>query len=363
MGYVSLRGLRKSYGALEILKGLDLEIAREQFTVLLGPSGCGKSTTLRLVAGLEPVSGGEIHIDGRDVTGLEPRARNISMVFQNYALYPSMTVEQNMGFGLKAQKMPAAEIRQKVREAADLLGITPLLGRKPRALSGGQQQRVAIGRAIVREPKVFLFDEPLSNLDAKLRADMRSEILHLHRRLKATTIYVTHDQEEAMTMADRIVIINAGAIEQQGTPEDIFFRPATRMVAGFIGSPAMNFIDATGQGNGALQSAVGRFARVQGVGVGQQVELGIRPDDLLLNGEGQGQLRGQVTLAELLGARAIIHLDLGLGQKVRAVVEHAAYRALPVGCTAGFDLRSGGLHVFDKKTGQRIDAPVEPRLV
>lgn len=356
MSYVSLRGLRKSYGALEILKGIDLDIARKEFTVLLGPSGCGKSTTLRLVAGLEPVSAGEIHIDGRDVTQLEPRARNISMVFQNYALYPSMTVEQNMGFGLKAQNMPAGEIRTKVHQAADLLGITPLLGRKPRALSGGQQQRVAIGRAIVREPKVFLFDEPLSNLDAKLRADMRTEILHLHRRLKATTIYVTHDQEEAMTMADQIVIIDAGQIEQQGTPEDIFFRPATRMVAEFIGSPAMNFIDGVGDGNGTVDTAVGSFAGVAGVGAGQQVELGIRPDDLLLCDDRQGLLRGQVTLAELLGARAIIHLDAGQGQGLRSVVEHAAYRKLPVGCTAEFSVRDGGLHVFDKTTGRRIEA-------
>ena len=357
MSYVSLEGLRKRYGSFEILKGLDLEIAPHQFTVLLGPSGCGKSTTLRLLAGLEPASDGKIIIDKRDVTGLEPRERDISMVFQNYALYPSMTVEQNMGFGLKARKVPLAEIRRKVQEAAKLLGITPLLTRRPRELSGGQQQRVAIGRAIVREPKVFLFDEPLSNLDAKLRVEMRAEILQIHRRLKATTIYVTHDQEEAMTMADRIVIMNAGEIEQEGTPEDIFFRPQTRMVAGFIGSPGMNFLPGRIEGPGRVGTPVGSLAFAGGNAPGQRVEVGVRPDDLLLaekNGAApDNAFSGDITLIELLGPRAILHVDAN-GSKLLAVIAHDELSGLSVGENVTFSPRSGALHVFDTETGQRI---------
>ncbi|GAB4382299.1 ABC transporter ATP-binding protein [Albidovulum sp.] len=358
MSYVSLKGLRKSYGSLEILKGLDLEIPHHQFTVLLGPSGCGKSTTLRLLAGLEPVSGGKICIDGRDVTRFEPRERDISMVFQNYALYPSMTVEQNMGFGLKARKLPPAEIRQRVHAAADLLGITPLLARRPRELSGGQQQRVAIGRAIVREPKVFLFDEPLSNLDAKLRVEMRAEILQLHRRLKATTIYVTHDQEEAMTMADRIVIMNAGEIEQEGTPEDIFFRPQTRMVAGFIGSPGMNFLPARIEAAGRVSTPVGFFGFVGGGAPGQKVEVGIRPDDLLLardpaTAPDGDTFRGEISLIELLGPRAILHLHVN-DTRLLAVVAHDELSGLSVGKSAAFYARPGALHVFERDTGIRL---------
>ncbi len=357
MSYVSLEGLSKSYGSFEILRGLDLEIAHHQFTVLLGPSGCGKSTTLRLLAGLEPVSGGKIYIDGRDVTTLEPRERDISMVFQNYALYPSMTVEQNMGFGLKARKVPPAEIRRKVLEAAELLGITQLLARRPRELSGGQQQRVAIGRAIVRRPKVFLFDEPLSNLDAKLRVEMRAEILQLHRRLKATTIYVTHDQEEAMTMADRIVIMNAGEIEQEGTPEDIFFRPQSRMVAGFIGSPGMNFLPGRIEAPGRVSTPVGRFEFTGGGAAGQEVEVGVRPDDLLLARAGNetpnGAFSGEITLIELLGPRAILHVDAN-GRKLLAVISHGEMSEVSVGKSATFTLRPDALHVFDQESGRRI---------
>ena len=357
MSYVSLKGLRKSYGSFDILKGLDLEIAPHQFTVLLGPSGCGKSTTLRLLAGLEPASGGEIHIDGRDVTRLEPRERDISMVFQNYALYPSMTVEQNMGFGLKARKVPADEIGRKVQEAAQLLGITQLLARYPRELSGGQQQRVAIGRAIVREPKVFLFDEPLSNLDAKLRVEMRAEILQLHRRLEATTIYVTHDQEEAMTMADRIVIMNAGEIEQEGSPEDIFFRPQTRMVAGFIGSPGMNFLPGRIEAPGRVSTPVGGLEFVGDGTSGQTVEVGVRPDDLLLAGESsetqENAFSGEITLIELLGPRAILHVDAG-ETRLLAVVAHDQLAGLTIGKRVALRCRPGALHVFDKETGHRI---------
>jgi len=359
MGYVTLKGLCKSYGNLEILKGIDLEIAHTQFTVLLGPSGCGKSTTLRVLAGLEPVTSGEIFIDGRNVTALEPRERDISMVFQNYALYPSMTVEQNMSFGLKAKKMPPAEIRERVAQTAKMLGISALLSRKPGQLSGGQQQRVAIGRAIVREPKAFLFDEPLSNLDANLRVEMRTEILRLHKRLRATTIYVTHDQEEAMTMADRIVIMNEGQIEQTGTPEEIYFRPATRMVAGFIGSPSMNFLQGVGGGNGCIETPIGRFEIAGSAGKGRKVEVGIRPDDLAIADErraveGAASFQCEVTLTELLGARAIIHLEAGESTSLKAVVPHEVYRVLEVGSKVIFQVRFGSAHVFDKETGARL---------
>ena len=354
MSYVSLQSITKKFGDVEILKGVDLEIEQHQFTVLLGPSGCGKSTTLRLVAGLEPVSGGKIFIDERDVTDLEPRERDIAMVFQNYALYPTMTVEQNMSFGLKAQNMPASDIRTAVHNAADLLGITPLLARKPGELSGGQQQRVAIGRAIVRQPKLFLFDEPLSNLDAKLRVETRSEILSLHQRLGATTIYVTHDQEEAMTMADKIVIMNQGLIEQQGTPEDVFFRPVSRMVAGFIGSPVMNFFNGVGTVNGAIETQVGTFQGFPQIRAGQKVEVGVRPDDLIPAEKGEITITGKVLLSELLGVRAIIHLKTQHGLAFKAVVDHEIYRDMKSADEASFTVRDGRLHVFDSETGKRI---------
>lgn len=354
MSYVSLNSVKKRFGDLEILKGVDLDIEHHQFTVLVGPSGCGKSTTLRLLAGLEPVSSGQIFIDGRDVTALEPRARDIAMVFQNYALYPTMTVEQNMSFGLKAKNMPAAEIRTAVRNAAELLDITALLDRKPGALSGGQQQRVAIGRAIVRQPKLFLFDEPLSNLDAKLRVETRAEILSLHKRLKATTIYVTHDQEEAMTMADRIVIMNQGRIEQTGTPEDVFFRPASRMVAGFIGSPAMNFFEGAGTANGEIETRIGTFNGFPQIQAGQQVEIGVRPDDLIPVAPGANTFTGQVQLSELLGVRAIIHLATENGAAFKAVVDHEVYRDMKQANHASFTVREGRLHIFDRQTGGRL---------
>lgn len=354
MSYVLLKSIRKKFGDVEILKGVDLDIGHHQFTVLLGPSGCGKSTTLRLVAGLEPVSDGQIFIDGQDVTMLEPRERDIAMVFQNYALYPTMTVEQNMGFGLKAKNVPASEIRTAVYNAAELLDITPLLARKPGALSGGQQQRVAIGRAIVRQPKLFLFDEPLSNLDAKLRVETRAEILNLHRRLNATTIYVTHDQEEAMTMADKIVIMNKGLIEQQGTPEDVFFHPASRMVAEFIGSPVMNFFDGVGTANGNIETPVGTFKGFPQVKAGQQVEIGVRPDDLIPDAPSDNAITGQVQLSELLGVRAIIHLQTENGSAFKAVVDHEIYQDMKLANKASFKVREGRFHVFDRQNGQRL---------
>src|SRR6202051_4182097 len=243
MAEVSVRKDVKEYeGGVQAVKGIDLDIADHEFVVLVGPSGCGKSTTLRMIAGLEEIIAGEIWIDGDVVNDVPPRDRDIAMVFQNYALYPHMSVFDNMAFGLKLRKFPKDEIKRRVDEAARILDIVPLLDRKPRALSGGQRQRVAMGRAIVRNPKVFLFDEPLSNLDAKLRVQMRTEIKKVHQTVKTTTIYVTHDQVEAMTLADRVVVMNAGYIEQVGTPQELYHNPATRFVAGFIGSPAMNFM-------------------------------------------------------------------------------------------------------------------------
>src|SRR5882724_285044 len=240
MADITIRGLRKSYGGIEIVHGIDLEVSDGEFVVVLGPSGCGKSTLLRLIAGLEQITAGEIAIGGRVVNKLEPRERGCAMVFQNYALYPHMTVAENIGYALKVAGVPKSERMARVTRVADTLGLADFLGRRPSALSGGQRQRVAMGRAIIREPSVFLFDEPLSNLDAKLRVQMRVEIRRLHRRLKATRVFVTHDQIEAMTLADRLVVMNHGRIEQIGYPADVYRRPASRYVAGFIGSPPMN---------------------------------------------------------------------------------------------------------------------------
>jgi multiple sugar transport system ATP-binding protein len=250
MAEVTLRKIVKKYDEVEAVRGIDLDIADHEFVVLVGPSGCGKSTTLRMIAGLEDITGGEISIGGDVVNDVPPKDRDIAMVFQNYALYPHMTVEQNMSFGLRLKRYPKAEIKKRVDEAARILDIKELLGRKPKALSGGQRQRVAMGRAIVRHPKVFLFDEPLSNLDAKLRVQMRTEIKKVHQQVRTTTVYVTHDQVEAMTLADRVVVMNHGIIEQVGTPQELYHKPRTRFVAGFIGSPAMNFIPCRMEANG-----------------------------------------------------------------------------------------------------------------
>jgi multiple sugar transport system ATP-binding protein len=291
MAEVQLKAVRKSFGSVNIIKGVDLTVASGSFCVFVGPSGCGKSTLLRMIAGLEEVTDGQILISGQDVTWAEPSARGIAMVFQNYALYPHLTVAQNIGFGLSLARLPRAEIERKVRAAADILQLTHLLDRKPKALSGGQRQRVAIGRAIVRDPKVFLFDEPLSNLDASLRAEMRLELADLHDRLEATMIYVTHDQVEAMTMADQIVVLQAGRIEQVGAPMDLYNRPVTPFVAGFIGSPKMNLFS-------------GEAARVLGAAI-----YGIRPEHVTLS-PSAGRWRGRVRYIERLGADAIIYLEV-----------------------------------------------------
>ncbi|MBM7049194.1 ABC transporter ATP-binding protein [Rhizobium lusitanum] len=291
MAGLNLHQVHKSFGALEIIKGIDLDIQSGEFIVFVGPSGCGKSTLLRIIAGLEDVSSGALTIGSKDVTHAEPSERGIAMVFQSYALYPHMTVAENIGFGLSLAKRPKAEIEQKVKGAAEALQLTHLLDRKPKALSGGQRQRVAIGRAIVRDPKVFLFDEPLSNLDASLRAQMRLELSDLHKRLKTTMIYVTHDQVEAMTMADRIVVLNGGRIEQVGTPMELYNHPATPFVAGFIGSPNMNLY-------------TGLFAERLG-----SKTYGIRPEHISITSD-DGDWRGRVRHVERLGADAILHLDV-----------------------------------------------------
>ncbi|MCC5975100.1 MAG: sn-glycerol-3-phosphate ABC transporter ATP-binding protein UgpC [Rubellimicrobium sp.] len=288
---LKLAGVTKSFGAVDVIKGIDLKVEHGEFCVFVGPSGCGKSTLLRIIAGLEDVTDGTIEIGGRDVTWAEPSERGIAMVFQSYALYPHMTVRDNIGFGLSLARMPKAQIAAKVGAAAELLQLTPLLDRKPRALSGGQRQRVAIGRAIVRDPAVFLFDEPLSNLDAALRAQMRLELTDLHRKIGATMVYVTHDQVEAMTMADKIVVMNAGRIEQVGTPMELYDRPATVFVAGFIGSPRMNLID------GPAAAAMGAAT------------YGIRPEHLSLSDDG-GRWRARVRHIERLGADCIVYLDV-----------------------------------------------------
>jgi multiple sugar transport system ATP-binding protein len=292
MAEVSLRKIVKAYdGGVQAVRGIDLEIADHEFVVLVGPSGCGKSTTLRMIAGLEEISDGEIAIGGAVVNDIPPRDRDIAMVFQNYALYPHMSVFDNMAFGLKLRGMPRDEIKRRVDDAARILEINPLLDRKPKALSGGQRQRVAMGRAIVRNPKVFLFDEPLSNLDAKLRVQMRTEIKKVHQTVKTTTVYVTHDQVEAMTLADRVVVMNHGVIEQVGPPTELYHRPATHFVAGFIGSPAMNFLPATleATGGGGLVVHVDngprfpipaeRTQRYQGA-AGRKLLLGLRPEHM-----------------------------------------------------------------------------------
>ncbi len=325
MAQVSIRKVVKAYeGGVQAVKGIDLEIADHEFVVLVGPSGCGKSTTLRMIAGLEEITSGEIAIGGKVVNDIPPRDRDIAMVFQNYALYPHMSVFENMAFGLTLRKFPKEEIKRRVDNAARILDITPLLDRKPKALSGGQRQRVAMGRAIVRDPKVFLFDEPLSNLDAKLRVQMRTEIKKVHQTVKTTTVYVTHDQVEAMTLADRVVVMNHGVIEQVGPPQELYHRPNTRFVAGFIGSPAMNFIPARVEnGSGALRLNLPngivlpvpeeRTARYKAV-AGKEVLFGIRPEHLT---EPKNLDRPNIAVVEMtpeviepMGMETLLHLWL-----------------------------------------------------
>jgi len=337
MADLKITGLHKKYGAVHAVRGIDLEIPAGEFTVLVGPSGCGKSTLLRTIAGLEAADAGTIEIAGRVVNYVRPRDRDIAMVFQNYALYPYMNVFENIAFGLRARKTPAAEIEQRVRRAADMLAISALLDRLPRQLSGGQRQRVAIGRAIVRNARLFLFDEPLSNLDAQLRDEMRSEIKRLHQEIGTTMIYVTHDQIEAMTLADRIVLLRDGQIEQQGTPLDLFERPATRFVAGFLGSPKMNFVPANlvGSADGiglqlkdgkSLALPAGSHSRY-GVAIGREVIVGIRPEHMArardgLPANGHVRLDTAVELIQPTGSRTYITFSLGETSVMAEVEPH-----------------------------------------
>ncbi len=318
MAAIRLDKVKKSFGNVDVIKGVDLDIQSNEFVVFVGPSGCGKSTLLRLVAGLEDVTDGDLWIDDNRVNDLTPSERGIAMVFQSYALYPHMSVYENMAFGLKLAKTDASSLDSKVKEAAKILELEHLLERKPKQLSGGQRQRVAIGRAITRDPKVFLFDEPLSNLDAALRVQMRIEIAKLHHSLNATMIYVTHDQVEAMTLADRIVVLEAGYVRQFGAPLELYHHPDNRFVAGFIGSPKMNFLPAELLASNGTSSTiklpqggvVEATTNSQGTGIGSEYEVGIRPEHLIEGGGGDAEIEGPIITVEHLGAETYLYIDL-----------------------------------------------------
>ncbi|MFQ1061793.1 sn-glycerol-3-phosphate import ATP-binding protein UgpC [Bordetella trematum] len=359
MATLSLRKLQKSYpGGAPILHGVDLDLEDGEFIVIVGPSGCGKSTLLRLVAGLEQPSGGEILIDGQSVNLREPAERDIAMVFQNYALYPHMSVYDNMAYGLRIRGLTRAEIAQRVKEAAAILGLEALLERRPRQLSGGQRQRVAMGRAIVREPKVFLFDEPLSNLDAKLRVTMRLEILKLQRRLNTTSLYVTHDQVEAMTLAHRMVVMNQGHAEQIGTPAEVFERPASTFVAAFIGSPPMNLIPVDIAADGTVRHAEGTRLGLSSQAVpaalrARRLILGMRPEHMVLDAPG---IEGEIEMVETLGSEQLLHLRHGATRLVlRCATRDTGQSGMQVGqrVEIGPDTRHS-LHWFDADTGRRV---------
>ncbi|BBX36843.1 ABC transporter ATPase [Mycolicibacterium mageritense DSM 44476 = CIP 104973] len=348
MAAVTFSKVGKSYGAAPVVTGLDLELTDGSMTVLVGPSGCGKTTSLRMLAGLEPVTSGTIHIGDRDVTTLEPKERDIAMVFQNYALYPHLTVRENIAFPLRAKRIARADALRRADEVATSLGLGALVGRKPKDLSGGQQQRVAIGRAIIREPSVFLFDEPLSNLDAKLRVETRTELLRLQRQLGITSLYVTHDQEEAMTLSDRIVVMRDGRIAQAGPPEEVYRRPADTFVATFVGSPKMNLIDGAVSA-GQLRTPSGVTITVDGPDTGT-VTVGVRPDDLILT-PAAGAC-ATVELVELLGPRAIVTVRAADAQ-LTSVVEAAALSEIAVGTAVALSARE--VHRFDAATGARVN--------
>jgi multiple sugar transport system ATP-binding protein len=351
MAQVSIRGVRKSFGSVPVIHGVDIEIADGEFVVLVGPSGCGKSTLLRMIAGLEGITRGEIAIGGRVVNSVPPKDRDIAMVFQNYALYPHMRVAENMGFALTLRRMTRGEITRRVAKAAADLGLTDYLGRFPRELSGGQRQRVAMGRAIVREPQVFLFDEPLSNLDAKLRVQMRGEIRELQQRLGTTTIFVTHDQVEAMTMADTIVVLNAGRIEQVGAPLELYDRPANLFVAGFIGSPAMNLLAGTARAGRGVDMD-GYLLPCAGVALaeGRPAVYGIRPEHIEPAAEG---LPAQVAVVEPTGAETMVVFRAGAHKITGVFRERHEFRP---GQIVHLAPRPGFAHVFDPATGVRLTA-------
>ena len=352
MAPVTLKNVSKSFGPIKVLQEISLTIEDGEFVVLVGPSGCGKSTLLRSIAGLEEVTGGEILIGGRIVNDVPPRDRDIAMVFQSYALYPHMDVAKNMSFGLILRKEPPEKITKRVGEASGTLGLGSLLARLPKQLSGGQRQRVAMGRAIVRDPKVFLFDEPLSNLDAKLRAQMRTEIKALHQSLKTTSIYVTHDQIEAMTMANRIVVMNEGVVQQVGPPLALYDKPANVFVAGFIGSPTMNFIDGVVDAKGTgvrLASGTLVAAAATGLRDGQEVTLGVRPEHLHFAGSG---IPGEVLVVEPLGMMTQVAVRTASGLLTLMATERTN---VAPGEKINLGIAPGGIHVFDKTGGQRIN--------
>ena len=360
MSFLQLQGVEKHFGEIRTIKGVDLSIERGQFTVFVGPSGCGKSTLLRLIAGLETLDGGKIVLDGRDITRLPSAHRDLAMVFQSYALYPHMTVAENMSFALRLAKADPAVIRKKVARAAEILNLGPYLERLPRALSGGQRQRVAIGRAIVREPKVFLFDEPLSNLDAKLRVEVRAEIKKLQARLQVTTVYVTHDQIEAMTMGHRIAILNAGKLQQVGAPLEVYEKPANLFAAGFIGTPPMNLIPATLGPGGSVAQANGFEIPVPpaargSAGAGARVVMGIRPENVVPPGrDARGEthrLSLTVEIVEVLGDEVVIH---GRAGESTLVFKQDPHRPAAVGSTIEVKVELEALHLFDAVDERRL---------
>ncbi|MBM3549176.1 MAG: sn-glycerol-3-phosphate ABC transporter ATP-binding protein UgpC [Alphaproteobacteria bacterium] len=355
MATVDIRSVHKAFGPTKVIHGVDISIADEEFVVLVGPSGCGKSTLLRMIAGLEQISDGQIAIGGKVVNDVAPKDRDIAMVFQNYALYPHMTVYDNMAFSLKLRKAEKSLIDQRVRQAADILGLNPYLERYPRQLSGGQRQRVAMGRAIVRDPQVFLFDEPLSNLDAKLRVQMRTEIKALHQRLKTTSIYVTHDQVEAMTMADRIVVMHDGIVEQVGSPLELYDHPANIFVAGFIGSPAMNFYPGTLKRNGGIWVEAEDGTRLPAPGNvggadGQKVVYGVRPEHLTLSGGSSG-VQAKVDVVEPTGADTLVFSKIAGVNTCAVFSERHDFRP---GQEIRLQPRLDVVHLFDAASGQHL---------
>jgi multiple sugar transport system ATP-binding protein len=355
MASVQLRQLVKDYGGTRVVHGIDLDIAKDEFVALVGPSGCGKSTTLRMIAGLEDISGGEVLIDGEVVNERAPKDRDIAMVFQDYALYPHMSVFDNLSFGLSVQKLPRPQIEQRVRAAAEILNITDLLQRKPRQLSGGQRQRVAMGRAIVRRPKVFLFDEPLSNLDAKLRVQMRTEIKKLHQRIATTVVYVTHDQVEAMTLADRIVVMRGGHIEQVGTPDQVYNQPASVFVAGFIGSPTMNFVPAQVLADGSalrlddgarditLPLSPAQAARCRARAPAGLI-AGFRPETMTLAADARSGFAARAEVVEPLGSDTLVFFSIGAREVVARLPPSTR---LASGDSLRLNIDSAQLHLFD----------------
>jgi len=357
MADVLLKDVKKSYGKIEVVHGVDCKMEDGEFIVIVGPSGCGKSTVLRMIAGLERITAGEISIDGRVVNKLEPAERDIAMVFQNYALYPHMSVYKNMAYGLKIRRMPKSEIEERVQKAARILELSDFLDRKPRQLSGGQRQRVAMGRAIVREPKVFLFDEPLSNLDAKLRVQMRLEIRRLQKKLGITSVYVTHDQVEAMTLGHRLLVMNDGNMEQLGSPIELYERPKTVFVAGFIGSPSMNFLTAQLNGDGTKVELSGEDNLSLPDGFSEygsrKITLGIRPEHIIVT-EKDGNIKFKVDMIEELGADTLVHGYFGSENTFMALRVPGAMK-VEVDMNLQITCEPQNLHLFDPESGKRIE--------